>query len=112
MKDDSHQGCHVDRMESRVERSALEGADRRLLEIDGMGCPTCATRVHNALLGHPGVLAVDVHLESGRAEVWLEGPVSTHALVSAVGAAGDQTNHRYMAREAFAEVDATQPSCH
>ena len=93
----AEQKCHVDRIDIDVDREALEEAERRFLYVTGMGCPTCATRVHNALLGVPGVLAVDVDLDSGMGEVWLDGLVSTDALLDAVIDAGSQTQHRYRA---------------
>ena len=42
---------------------------RTVLAVWGMGCPRCAMRVHNGLLGVDGILLVEVILERGMAGV-------------------------------------------
>jgi len=97
MSEMSEQGCHVDLIDVEVDPEALDGAEERFLAIAGMGCPTCVARVHNALVGIPGVLAVEVELESGLTQVWLDGRVDYETLVSAVNGAGEKVGHRYLA---------------
>jgi len=58
------------------------------LRIDGMTCANCVRHVDEALRGVPGVRAVRVDLESGRAVVELEPPATLAALREAVERAG------------------------
>jgi copper chaperone CopZ len=62
-------------------------ADRIELVIEGMGCEGCVAAVDEALRAVPGVRAVAVDLEAGRATVEHEGADPT-ALVRAVEKAG------------------------
>ena len=65
-------------------------ADARIatLEIGGMTCSGCATRVRGELEAVPGVSAVEVRLRDGRALVVCDRGVADSALVAAVGRAG------------------------
>ncbi len=56
------------------------------LSIEGMTCAGCVNAVTRALSRVPGVTAVAVDLETGRARV--EGDVSPQLLVAAVARAG------------------------
>jgi copper chaperone CopZ len=69
------------------------------LLVSGMGCPTCALRVRNGLLGLNGVLDAQVNLERGLAQV-LYDPARLQAerLPDAVAAAGNDSHHHYSAQ--------------
>ena len=67
------------------ERTALAQAE---LEISGMTCASCATRVEKALAKVPGVSHVSVNLATEKATVDLHDAASTGALVEAVRKAG------------------------
>ncbi len=54
------------------------------LKITGMSCQHCVRAVQQALTAVPGVSAVRVELESGRA--WVEGDADADALILAVNA--------------------------
>lgn len=90
--------CHVDRIEKEVDPRALEEGATVRLRVAGMGCPNCAARVHNALLGQSGVLAAEVNLERALATVTIDpqlvGPTD---LSAAVHQAGAGTHHVYRA---------------
>ncbi len=65
-------------------------ADARIatLEVGGMHCPGCVAGVRRELESVPGVTAVEVKLEPGRAIVVCDRVVADSALVSAVQRAG------------------------
>lgn len=58
------------------------------LQIDGMTCASCSSRVEKALAKVPGVVSAEVNLATERAEVQFESPATTKALIAAVQAAG------------------------
>lgn len=91
------QECHAPPIETTVDAEALESAAGALLGVMGMGCPTCATRVRNALLSDPGVLSVRMDLSHGLARVAYDRQRTTERrLLDAVAAAGD-VRHAYQA---------------
>lgn len=61
--------------------------DRVRLEVTGMTCGNCVAHVREALADVDGVRAVDVDLESGRADV-AGGGLDRGALIAAIRAAG------------------------
>jgi Cu+-exporting ATPase len=69
-----------------------------LLAVHGMGCVSCANRVHNALVLLPGVVGANVALGSRAARVEYD-PERTdpQVLVQAVEDAGGASGHRYSA---------------
>lgn len=92
------QNCHVDPLEKPLNRQALASAQAAILAVSGMGCPTCAMRVHNGLLQLDGVLMAQIFLEKGMAAVAFDDQrVSTSDLLRAVGAAGNDGRHHYVA---------------
>ena len=95
----AHDGCHVDPIRrAPVDRRELERADSVWLSVSDMGCPNCARRVRNALLGVPGVLDAEVHLAAAMATVAYDGDrATTAALIGAVERAGEGTRHEYRA---------------
>jgi Cu+-exporting ATPase len=75
--------------------TAVQGAgyavphDTIRLDIDGMTCASCVTRVERALQRTPGVLSAEVNLATERAEVTVvRGAATTDTLVRAVTATG------------------------
>lgn len=94
-----HENCHVEPLRKPLDRKALASARVAFLIVAGMGCPNCATRVHNALLRRDGVLYVDVSLARGTAAVaFRPEQMTTENLLTAVAGAGDKTGHHYLAR--------------
>jgi Cu+-exporting ATPase len=68
--------------------SAGAGERRVTLEVAGMTCSSCASRVTNQLQGTPGVVACDVDPPAGRAVVVCAADVDDSSLVQAVSRAG------------------------
>ena len=94
-----HTNCHVEPLEKPVDQEALQNATAVFLTIQGMGCPRCAMRVRNGLLGLDGVLAADVFLEEGMAVAAYDpARVETGDLIAAVAAAGGDGRHHYQAQ--------------
>ena len=91
--------CHVPRYNKRVDESDLGQSYSAFLFVQGMGCPNCATRVHNSLLQLDGVLFVEVDLERALTHV-LFNPSRTEvsSLTSAIAAAGNDGRHHYTAQ--------------
>ena len=65
-------------------RVTLQGDDSATVEIDGLVCSLCASRVAAALGKVDGVEAARCDLETGSAEVQLSRPVDSSALAAAV----------------------------
>ena len=76
------------------------------LEVDGMTCASCSTRVEKALRQVPGVQSAQVNLATETADVRLGGGSSAHALVAAVKAAGYAA--RLQVEAGLASADRTQ----
>jgi len=90
--------CHVDPLEVEVDGSELDAAQTIVLAVGGMGCPNCAARVRNELLGTAGVLQAEVVHESAVARVWCApGRVTMDELCRAVDRAAAGTHHEYRA---------------
>ena len=69
-----------------------------MLGVRGMGCPNCAARVRNRLLGLKGVTEADVDHFTGTADVEFNPNLVTIAtLFDAVAQAGNDGRHRYQA---------------
>jgi copper chaperone CopZ len=97
MSDD--RGCHVDPVIKAIDQDALARSLTAILAVSGMGCPTCAMRVRNGLLGTDGVVVADVVLEQGIAGVAYDPAiVSPSDLLSVVAHAGDDSHHVYSAQ--------------
>jgi copper chaperone CopZ len=63
-----------------------------------MGCPTCATRVHNSLTALYGVTNATVSHVTGQAQVMFNPDLVDHpTLITAVAAAGNDGKHVYRA---------------
>lgn len=61
---------------------------KKIVNITGMGCEGCATKVKKALEALPGVESVEVELAAKRAVVNLQDTVADQALIDAVNAIG------------------------
>lgn len=84
----------------RMAGSTLSDDMRTILDIRGMHCQACVSRLTNALQSVPGVAKAMVTLSPPRAVVDTSRSVATEALVGAVRAAGD-----YIAAPAGPDVD-------
>ena len=74
-----------------VDTDKHEGGNNMMektLEIRGMMCAHCQAHVEKALAAVPGVSAVKVDLEGGKAAVTLSAPVEDKTLADAVTEAG------------------------
>ncbi len=90
--------CHVEPIHKTVLDQVIQNADRILLSVSGMGCPNCATRVHNSLLSLEGVYDAHVMLNLRMAEVYFDQKkVNPDRLIQAVTAAGNDGRHTYLA---------------
>ena len=69
------------------------------LDIEGMSCASCVTRVEKALKKVPGVTEVSVNLATERASITTQDAASTAALIAAVEKAGYQA-HQHTPPEA------------
>ncbi len=77
---------------STVQPAALETANNWMLDIDGMTCASCVTRVESALASVPGVRNVSVSLATESATVEAVPDVRPAALAAAVAKAGYQVH--------------------
>lgn len=90
--------CHVEPVAERANSQARARSTVQYLSVAGMGCPKCANRVRNTLLGRPGVVDVEVDVAAGLATVWYEkAGVTVGEMVDLVAASGRGTHHRYLA---------------
>jgi len=78
--------------------SAGPGERSVTLEVGGMSCASCASRVTDELKGTPGVVACDVSPPAGRAIVVCAGGVDDSSLVRAVARAGKGFTATILAR--------------
>ena len=91
--------CHVTPLEKPIDEEALKGAEAVYLHVQGMGCPRCATRVRNGLLGLDGVLAASIFLKEGVAAAAFDPRlVEINDLIVAVAGAGNDGRHVYWAQ--------------
>lgn len=95
---DQHHNCAVELLEKTVDMEALTASTVAYLAVRGMGCPRCAMRVRNGLLGLDGALAANVFLEQGLAAVAYDPEqIKPAALLRAVVNAGNDGRHNYQA---------------
>lgn len=91
--------CQVVPLEKPLDKEALSKAMVAYLAVGGMGCPRCAMRVRNGLLGLDGVLLVEVELERGiAAAAFDQNKIKSNDLLWAVAAAGNDGRHNYTAQ--------------
>jgi copper chaperone CopZ len=92
-------GCHVDPIIKQPTSTELDRTRSTYLAIRGMGCPTCARRVSNALLRLTGVTQAIVDHTEGMAQVsYNPAIVTSEQLIWAVATAGGDANHQYIAQ--------------
>lgn len=90
--------CHVDPIQKSVSAEEQQQLVTVNLAVTGMGCPNCAIRVYNGLLGLHGVVKADVNHETGLALVEMNPAlVARPSLLEAVFQAGVTSNHNYSA---------------
>jgi len=93
-----HKECHVEPLQKPLDTTALSTARAAYLNVWGMGCPRCAMRVRNGLLGLEHVLYADVFLEDSLAIAAYDPEyITIDDLVRAVAAAGNDGRHNYQA---------------
>ena len=94
-----HKGnCHVDPLEKPVDPEALDHSETTMLQVTGMCCQTCATRVRNSLLSCPGVVQAQIDLYAGMALVHYDArQIEPQDLLPAVAVAGGDSHHVYRA---------------
>lgn len=93
-----HDDCHVDPVAPAPHRQADGPREVAYLTIRGMGCPTCARRVRNALLTTAGVITADVRLEAQHGSVVYDPAVTyPEQLEEAIADMGRASRHAYHA---------------
>ncbi|MFQ5344022.1 MAG: heavy-metal-associated domain-containing protein [Anaerolineae bacterium] len=106
--------CHVEPLDKPLDESKLATAMAAYLAVGGMGCPRCAQRVRNGLLGLEGVLLADVFLEQGLAAAAYDPQqLSPDDLVGAVAGAGNpsiSSGHSDGRHHYWAELLAVMPA--
>ena len=91
--------CDVEPVEKLVSPRDHEEAIMVILAVDGMGCPSCATRIRNSLVRLNGVLEAHVYTNFQLVEVVFDpGSTDPTDFVRAVSSAGDDGQHAYQAR--------------
>ncbi len=92
------ESCHVEPVQKIATAEEQQATTMVLLGIQGLGCPNCAARVRNSLLGLTGVIEADVDHITGTADVEFNPKLVTNAaLFDAVARAGNDGRHRYQA---------------
>lgn len=92
------ENCHVEPVQKIATVEEKQATVVTLLGVQGMGCPNCAARVRNSMLGLTGVIEADVDHITGTADVEFNPKLVTiAALFDAVARAGNDGRHRYQA---------------
>ena len=93
-----HDDCHVEPIAPSPHHHDDGLREVAYLTIHGMGCPTCATRVRNALLTTEGVISADVRLEAQHGSVVYDPAVTyPEQLEEAIAEMGRVSRHAYHA---------------
>ena len=94
------ENCYVEPLYKDMPSTAqMQNAKQVTLFVSGMGCPNCATRVHNKLITLDGVFGVDVYLQIAVAVVIYDASVlSPDQLIMTVAQAGNDGRHDYRAQ--------------
>jgi len=90
--------CHVETVLKTATAQEQANKMSAILTVWGMGCPRCATRVHNGLVSVNGV--VDAYVEHLAGMAWVvfnPDMVTPDMLLDAVAHAGDESQHEYAA---------------
>ena len=100
-----NEGCHVEPLRKIPAPEERENTTTALLAILGMGCENCVARVRNSLLSVYGVVAVDIDLALGAAEVVFNPRLTdVGEIKQAVERAGGDGRHEYRAQLISGEV--------
>ena len=92
------ENCHVELVQKIATAEEQQATTVVIFGVQGMGCPNCAARVRNSLLGLKGVTEADVDHVTGTADVEFNPHLVTIAtLFEAVGQAGNDGRHQYRA---------------
>ncbi len=92
------ESCHVESVQKIATAEEQRTTALIMLGVQGMGCPNCAARVRNSLLGLTGVTEADVDHVTGTAHVEFNpNLVTIPALFEAVAHAGNDGRHQYRA---------------
>lgn len=90
--------CHVEPIQKKARAEVLSQIERQRLDVRGMGCPNCSSRVRNSLLGLEGVSEAMVDHRQGLAIVDFNPTMATlEDLARAVSTAGGDGRHEYSA---------------
>lgn len=100
--------CHVEPFEKPVDNAALSNATVAYLEVSGIGCERCITRVANSLLRTEGVLACAFN-GNIMAVAYDQQMRIVDNLIEAVAAAGNDGRHIYKAVFLSAEPIGMSP---
>jgi copper chaperone CopZ len=93
-----HRNCHLDPVHKTPAQEELATVTDTVLRVSGMGCPTCAMRVRNALVSQTGVIDAQVDHVGGRALVrYNPHMLAPQDLLPLVEAAGNDGRHTYRA---------------
>ena len=96
----SREACHVEPVVKTVTAGEQSTIEILALAIQGMGCPNCAARVRNSLLGVYGVVEADVLHTAGVAQIHYNPTLaSVDQLLAAVARAGGDGRHEYRAEQ-------------
>lgn len=83
---------------TRALPAAQAGQKRVTLDVSGMFCANCASRVTRELEATPGVVACDVDVRAHRATVVCDRQLADTSLVTAVSRAGGEYRARVSSR--------------
>lgn len=90
--------CFVEPIASSIQAFLARDARAAWLDVSGMGCEHCVTRVRNGLLRLKGVLRADVELEDELVVVaYNPQEASPGDLLRAIRGAGNDGKHKYYA---------------
>lgn len=90
--------CRLEPTSKAGSAQELATSKTAMLLIWGMGCPTCAMRVRNALLAMDGVLTVEIALDQGVALIRFDPDRVAAETLPDVLASVQEGHHRYAAR--------------
>lgn len=100
--------CHIEPFEKPVDNAALSKATVAYLEVSGIGCERCVTRVANSLLRTAGILACAFN-GNIVAVAYDDQTQIIDNLIEAVAAAGNDGRHIYKAAFLSEEPVGTSP---
>lgn len=91
--------CHVEPKETTIDFTQLDSDYTAYFNVQGMGCPNCASRVKNGLLELEGVHMAAVYLHENVASVVYDPYTNTtEELEEVIFNAGNDGRHLYQAQ--------------